>query len=248
MPPAFNLSQDQTLQFNLCVEASRLPRSFERSLTLRKLTDQIRRSSHVLLCEHCITCEATLSEDSSVRYPAPTLIGCLVVKEPALSLPSGPHPALPFASLRCQQRERDYAALSSLRQPFQQLFLLRPARQLRCANPPGRPRNPCCVCFAALRCVARGRILSDRRGVGKGFLKTSSCRHQRPLKIGRCLTCLPTCRRACQRTGRACRTPKLSPRHCRALLSLSTWRHRRGRPARPHYRDRRGRSRPGRHH
>ncbi|SPD44546.1 protein of unknown function [Cupriavidus taiwanensis] len=31
------------------------PRSFERSLTLRKLTDQIRRPGHVLLCEHCIT-------------------------------------------------------------------------------------------------------------------------------------------------------------------------------------------------
>ncbi|MGY2487485.1 hypothetical protein, partial [Cupriavidus sp. CP313] len=87
----------------------------ERSLTLRKLTDQIRRSSHVLLCEHCITCEATLSEDSGVRYPAPTLIGCLVVKELPLRAASGF--AVCVAALSAAEK-RDYAELSSFRQPF----------------------------------------------------------------------------------------------------------------------------------
>ena len=153
MPPAFNLSQDQTLQFNLCVEASRLPRSFERSLTLRKLTDQIRRSSHVLLCEHCITCEATLSEDSGVRYPAPTLIGCLVVKELRCRLCRS-------ALLRClQQRNEIMQSFLRFVNRFSKLFLLRSALQTSLRQPPGRPRNPCQCCLAAPRCVARGRIL-----------------------------------------------------------------------------------------
>ncbi|MCY1433445.1 hypothetical protein D9M71_494730 [compost metagenome] len=149
MPPAFNLSQDQTLQFNLCVEASRLPRSFERSLTLRKLTDQIRRPSHVLLCEHCITCEATPSEDSGVRYPAPTLIGCLFVKELR-------RPALPFSALRClQQRNEIMQNYLRFVNRFSQLFLLQPARQLRRAN---LPVDPATLASAALqrRVVLRG--------------------------------------------------------------------------------------------
>ena len=41
--------------------------------------------------------------------------------------------------------------------------------QLRCANLAVDPCNPCCVCFAALRCVARGRILRDPEVLGKGF-------------------------------------------------------------------------------
>ena len=163
MPPAFNLSQDQTLQFNLCVEASRLPRSFERSLTLRKLTDQIRRPSHVLLCEHCITCEATLSEDSGVRYPAPTLIGCLVVKELRCRLCRS-------ALLRClQQRNEIMQSFLRFVNRFSNFFRCGQRCKLRCANLPGRPRNPCCVCFAALRCVARGRILRDAGPTGKRF-------------------------------------------------------------------------------
>ncbi|WP_232232448.1 hypothetical protein, partial [Cupriavidus sp. amp6] len=98
--------------------------------------------------EHCITCEATLSEDSGVRYPAPTLIGCLFVKE----LRS---PALPFSALRClQQRNEIMQSFLRFVNRFSNLFLLQPARQLRRANPPGRPRNPCCVCLcsAALCC------------------------------------------------------------------------------------------------
>ncbi|SOY62438.1 hypothetical protein CBM2589_A30070 [Cupriavidus taiwanensis] len=71
---------------------------------------------------------------------------------------------------------------------LQQSFLLPSALQTLLRRPPGRPRNPCQCCLAAPRCVARGRILRDRIGVGKGFLKTSSCRHQRPLKIGKCLS------------------------------------------------------------
>jgi hypothetical protein len=145
MPPAFNLSQDQTLQFNLCVEASRLPRSFERSLTLRKLTDQIRRPSHVLLCEHCITCEATLSEDSGVRYPAPTLIGCLVVKELRCRLCRS-------ALLRCLQ-QRNEIMQSFLR------FVNRFSNFFRCGQranfaAPTYPVDPATLAASALqRCV-----------------------------------------------------------------------------------------------
>ena len=52
---------------------------------------------------------------------------------------------------------------------FSNLFLLRQRRALHVANLTGRPRNPCQCCFAAPRCVARGRILRDEWRAGKWF-------------------------------------------------------------------------------
>ncbi|SOZ19758.1 hypothetical protein CBM2604_B50127 [Cupriavidus taiwanensis] len=54
---------------------------------------------------------------------------------------------------------------------LQQSFLLPSALQTLLRQPSGRPRNPCQCCLAAPRCVARGRIVSERGGVGKGYLK-----------------------------------------------------------------------------
>ncbi|SOZ17698.1 hypothetical protein CBM2604_B10271 [Cupriavidus taiwanensis] len=56
---------------------------------------------------------------------------------------------------------------------LQQSFLLPSAPQTSLRQPSGRPRNPCQCCLAAPRCVARGRIISDRRGVGKGLLENA---------------------------------------------------------------------------
>jgi len=148
------------------VEASRLPRSFERSLTLRKLTDQIRRPSHVLLCEHCITCEATLSEDSGVRYPAPTLIGCLVVKELRCRLCRS-------ALLRClQQRNKIMQSFLRFVNRFSNFFRCGRRCKLRCANLPVAPQPLLRLRCSAALCVARGRIVGRIRAPCNNFVTT----------------------------------------------------------------------------
>jgi hypothetical protein len=99
-----------------------------------------------------ITFEATLSEDSGVRYPAPTLIGCLVVKEPGLSTA---HPALPFASLRQQQRKRLCRAFFVSSTVSAIFFCCGQRCKLRCAN---LPADPATLAAPALqrRVVLRG--------------------------------------------------------------------------------------------
>ncbi|WP_218017403.1 hypothetical protein, partial [Cupriavidus necator] len=85
-----------------------------------------------------------------VRYPAPTLIGCLIVKELRRRLCRS-------APLRClQQRNEIMQSFLRFVNRFSIFFRCGQRCKLRCANHPGRPRNPCCVCFAALRCVLRG--------------------------------------------------------------------------------------------
>src|ERR1700751_2951129 len=109
MPPALNLSQDQTLQFNTCVVPSSWllkPRSFERSLTLRKLTGYTQdlhpgHNQHVLLCEHFITCKL---KDRSLPHPLSSahtyrLFVCL--------LKNWPRFALLAASLLCLQQRNE---------------------------------------------------------------------------------------------------------------------------------------------
>ncbi len=103
-----------------------------------------------------ITFEASDSEESGVRHQAPTLIGCLFVKELA-------QPALPFCAAASSAAEkRDYEELSTFRQ---QVFLLRRHR----LTP--RIRPPCCLAARSAEavCVARGRILSQPKRAGKRF-------------------------------------------------------------------------------
>ncbi|SPA06129.1 conserved hypothetical protein [Cupriavidus taiwanensis] len=80
------------------------------------------------------------------------------------------HPALPFSALRClQQRNEIMQSFLRFVNRLQQSFLLPSAPQTSLRQPSGRPRNPCQCCLAAPRCVARGRIVSERGGVGKRF-------------------------------------------------------------------------------
>jgi len=100
-----------------------------------------------------ITFEATNPEGFGVRHQAPTLIGCLFVKELA-------QPALPSCAAASSAAEkRDYEELSTFRQ---QVFLLRRHR----LTP--RIRPPCCLAArpAGAVCVARGRIIGGIPGLG----------------------------------------------------------------------------------
>ncbi|WP_460483792.1 hypothetical protein, partial [Cupriavidus yeoncheonensis] len=81
-------------------------------------------------------------------------------------------PALPFASLRQQQRNEIMQNFLRFVNQVSNLFCFGPPRQLRAAEPPGPPRNPCQPCLAAPRCVARGRIVRQPAGLGKRFLRT----------------------------------------------------------------------------
>ena len=96
---------------SLC--AAEAARSFERSLTLRKLTDPSRRTDQTCFAVRAlITFEATNPEGSGVRHQAPTLIGCLFVKEPRAR-------ALLFCVAASSAAEkRDYEEHSTFRQQF----------------------------------------------------------------------------------------------------------------------------------
>ncbi|WP_354687681.1 hypothetical protein, partial [Cupriavidus necator] len=102
--------------------ASRLPRSFERSLTLRKLTDQIRRSSHVLLCEHFITCKL---KDRGLSHPLSSAhtYRCLFVKELAAI-----RFAYRVAAFLSAAKKRDYKVFSENVQLFREILFTGRAR------------------------------------------------------------------------------------------------------------------------
>ncbi|WP_218128553.1 hypothetical protein, partial [Cupriavidus necator] len=83
-------------------------------------------------------------------------------------------PALPFSAAALSAAEkRDYAELSSFRQPFQHLFSLRPALQTSLRQPFRSTPQPLLrlLCSAAL-CVARGRILGRIRAPCNNFVTT----------------------------------------------------------------------------
>ena len=90
MPPAFNLSQDQTLQFNLCLLAL-LPKSFYRLRSLKILTRSISCEMALLsFCEHLIFVKCFNPSGLSNLHQTPTLIICLLFKDPH---PSQSHPS-----------------------------------------------------------------------------------------------------------------------------------------------------------
>ena len=88
MPPAFNLSRDQTLQFNLCVvprSCLRKPRSFERSLTQK--TDWLRPKTkpNMFTVRALITC-ARRPRSSASRIKRPHLSAVCLLKNSRDSL------------------------------------------------------------------------------------------------------------------------------------------------------------------
>src|SRR5579872_2623307 len=82
MPPAFNLSQDQTLQFNLCF-VTLLSVSFETSLTQNTDRPVPKNSPILLLCEHLINLKFPIRFTSNRRTPPSAhTYRLLIFKEP----------------------------------------------------------------------------------------------------------------------------------------------------------------------
>jgi hypothetical protein len=83
MPPAFNLSQDQTLQFNLCYFALLQAPSLLMGRSLKKLTGHYFRSAYFIIsCEHLIyfKLDANPEIDAALTSNAHTY-RLLIVKE-----------------------------------------------------------------------------------------------------------------------------------------------------------------------
>ena len=82
MPPAFNLSQDQTLQFNLCYFALLQAPSLLMGRSLKKLTGHYFRSAYFIIsCEHLIFKVLRQSEDQRCTSSNAHTYRLLIVKE-----------------------------------------------------------------------------------------------------------------------------------------------------------------------